>query len=374
MPSVSIIGTRGYPSYYGGFETAVRSIAPYLAERGWEVSVYGRRESPTPSRLSDNRSVRSVFTPGIESKSLSTLSYGLTSSLHAALDKPDVALVMNVANGYWLPLLRARGIPTVVNVDGLEWTREKWGRLARSVFYGGAKMTARFGDSLVFDANAIGEYWRTEFHRDGAWIPYGGSESPGRPFDEDFPAGEYVLAVARFVPENTVAEFLDAAERIAKRTHIVLVGSSGYGGELDERARDLDKRHDNFHWLGHMRDDERLFSLWANAGVYFHGHSVGGTNPALVQAMMLGAPILARDTVFNREVLDNSAHYTEPEPVAIATKLIELLEDASARKRLKELTQARARRFYTWDIVNSAYEEALNRALSSAKTPGGELE
>ena len=134
MPSVAIIGTRGYPSYYGGFETAVRNLAPYLADRGWAVTVYGR---PGATKLDDSTRdgrVRVIETWGIETKSLSTLTFGMTAALHAAREKPDVALVMNCANGYWLPLLRRAGIPTVMNVDGIEWDRAKWGRLAKWMF------------------------------------------------------------------------------------------------------------------------------------------------------------------------------------------------------------------------------------------------
>ncbi len=117
--SVAIIGTRGYPSYYGGFETAVRRLAPFLADEGWDVNVYCRPGATRDDNDRDAR-VKTTTTLGLEKKSLSTLSYGLTAALHACWQKPDVALVMNVANGFWLPLLRLRGIPTVVNVDGID--------------------------------------------------------------------------------------------------------------------------------------------------------------------------------------------------------------------------------------------------------------
>ena len=117
--SVVIIGTRGYPSYYGGFETAVRKLAPFLVDQGWDVTVYGRLGSTKDTDPEFDRRVKTITTWGVETKSVSTLSYGLTASLDASRKRPDVALVMNVANGYFLPLLRARGIPTLVNVDGI---------------------------------------------------------------------------------------------------------------------------------------------------------------------------------------------------------------------------------------------------------------
>ena len=132
-PRVAVIGTRGYPSYYGGFETAVRRLVPSLADAGWDVTVYGRNGAQNDDPTRDPR-VTVRQTRGIESKALSTLTYGFTSSVDAIVRGTDVALVMNVANGFWLPLLRLRGVRTVVNVDGIEWERAKWGKLARVVF------------------------------------------------------------------------------------------------------------------------------------------------------------------------------------------------------------------------------------------------
>lgn len=305
--------------------------------------------------------MESIVTPGVESKSLSTLSYGLTASMHSAIRaRPSVALVMNVANGYYLPLFKARGIPTAVNVDGVEWDRQKWGRAAKAAFRTGARLTARFGTELIFDAVAIGDRWRSEFHRDGTFIPYGGT--PAGPFSPvlGLTPGAYALLVARFVPENTVPEFLKAAKSIAEHHPVVLVGSSGYGGEIDEAARLLDEAVPNIHWLGHISDDDMLFSLFQNAGVYFHGHSVGGTNPALVQAMACGAPVIARDTVYNREVLGTEGTFVPADPESIAANVKAMLRDPTLRDRARANALRRSSEHYTWEIVCSRYEQLLS--------------
>ncbi|WP_230671375.1 MULTISPECIES: glycosyltransferase [unclassified Rathayibacter] len=357
--SVAIIGTRGYPSYYGGFETAVRRLAPYLAERGWDVTVYGRDGSTKDDDPGRDPRVSTRVTRGIESKSLSTLTYGLTACLDAVRRKPDVALVMNVANGFWLPLLRGRGIPTAVNVDGIEWDRAKWGRLAKGVFRSGAKATAMFGDELIYDAVEISRRWKKDFKRDGTFIPYGGDDPGPLPEVEGFPHRGYVLIVARFVPENTVPEFLEAAATIGKTWPVVIVGSSGYGGELDEMAENLAASEEKVTWLGHVSDDRKLFALWQHAGVYFHGHSVGGTNPALVQAMSCGAPTVARDTVYNREVLADTAEFAEPTPTSIVSAISSLMRDQSRQERLSSESYARGRSVYSWEAVCAGYESAL---------------
>ncbi len=361
--SVAIIGTRGYPSYYGGFETAVRFLAPYLADRGWDVTVFCRPGAAGNIDEADPR-IRRVFTKGIETRSLSSLTYSFSSVFHTARTKPDVALVMNVANGFALPLLRRKKIPTLLNVDGIEWERDKWNGLAKKVFLAGAKMSAKCADQLVFDAHAIGEYWKREFGREGVFIPYGGTRSfVKKPLPLGLEERRYALFVARFVPENSIHEFFSAAMRISQHYPVVIVGSSGYGGELDTAASALAK-NTNIHWLGHLRDDDLLHSLWSSAGAYFHGHSVGGTNPALVQAMTLGAPIVARDTVYNREVLGDSGILVNPNPDDISSNIQTVLGDSVLQEKLSAASAQRAAEIYTWEKVCAKYETELEKLVT----------
>jgi len=366
-PRVAVIGTRGYPSYYGGFETAVRRLVPSLADAGWDVTVYGRNGAQNDDPTRDPR-VTVRQTRGIESKALSTLTYGFTSSVDAIVRGTDVALVMNVANGFWLPLLRLRGVRTVVNVDGIEWERAKWGKLARAVFRAGAWLTAKFADTIVVDAEAIGEYWRKNFGRESLFIPYGGDRDASAEVPLDLRHRGYVLVVARFVPENTIAEFLGAAKILAREHDIVIVGSSGYGGELEQLASQLADGNEKVRWLGHLSDDHLLHALWEHAGVYFHGHSVGGTNPALVQAMALGAPTVALDTVYNREVLgpDHTA-FVAAEPSGIASAISTVLHDPEEQERMSALATERARARYSWRSVSAGYEAALRQLLVKEK-------
>ncbi|MHC6591784.1 glycosyltransferase [Arthrobacter sp. C152] len=364
--SVVVIGTRGYPSYYGGFETAVRRLAPFLADAGWDVNVYCRPGQTKDEDTARDPRVRTTTTVGLESKSLSTLSFGLTSVLHAAWKKPQVALVMNVANGFFLPLLKLRGIPTVVNVDGIEWERAKWSRFAKFVFRQGARMTARYGTILISDSREIQRRWKRDFGRDSVFIPYGANLAIPQEVVPGLEPDSYVLMVARFVPENTVSEFFQAAEVLAKQHPVVIVGSSGYGGVLDEAAQRLGE-HENVTWLGHVSDDRKLLSLWHHAGVYFHGHSVGGTNPALVQAMACGAPVVARHTPYNAEVLTAEEHLVSPEPADIEQALRRMLNDKDLRSRAREANRKRAVVHYNWEDVCTNYEVTLQEAILAGK-------
>jgi glycosyltransferase involved in cell wall biosynthesis len=363
--SVAILGTRGYPSYYGGFETAVRHLAPYLADAGWDVTVYGRPGSTREDDPSTDSRVTRRTSPGLDTKSISTLSFGLTSTLDVVWRKPDVALVMNVANGYWLPLLRARGIPSLVNVDGIEWDRAKWGRIAKAVFHTGAVATSKHATGLVYDSHEIARRWGAEFHTEGTFIPYGGVQ-PGAnlPLEEGLEHRGYVLVVARFVPENTIPEFIEAARALSAEYEIVIVGSTGYGGPLDEAVASLTASSTRVHWLGHINDDARLYSLWQHAGAYFHGHSVGGTNPALVQAMACGAPVIARDTPYNREVLGGAGHFTAPDAAAIERAVREVMQTSELQEVLAANSVKRSLGEYSWESVCSKYELEL-RSLAT---------
>jgi glycosyltransferase involved in cell wall biosynthesis len=363
-----VIGTRGYPSYYGGFETFVRKLAPYLAEKGWDVTVYGRHGA---TRLDDPETDSRVITRvtrGLETQSLSTLSYGWTSSLDAAGRRPDVALVCNVANGYFLPFLKARGIPTLVNVDGIEWARPKWNPLAKRVFRTGAACTARWANGLVFDARAIETYWQKTFGvDDGVFIPYGSEVPPPLPVPDGLTHRGYVLSVCRLVPDNSIPEFFEAVPEIAAKYPVVIVGSSGYANEWDDAARRLAASHPSVQSLGHVSDDSLLLALWQHAGVYFHGHTVGGTNPTLVQAMATGAPTVARDTVYNREVLGPAGRFVGPDPREIAHTILEMMGEQQGLEEACLANVQRATEHYSWEQVCADYESALRELAEGGR-------
>jgi glycosyltransferase involved in cell wall biosynthesis len=273
---------------------------------------------------------------------------------------------MNVANGYWLPLLRLRGIPTVVNVDGIEWEREKWGPGARILFRGGAWFTARFASELIFDAREIGRIWTERFGRDGHFIPYGADSAPELPLEEGLTHRGYILMVARLVPENTVPAFLEAAAKLATSYDVVIVGSTGFGGDLDRRVSKLAEANNRVRWFGQISDDARLCSLWQHCGVYFHGHSVGGTNPSLVQAMACGAPIVARDTPYNREVLGSGGRYCQPNPRSISDAISQVMD--ARNEGITKLLKARAREQYDWASVCASYERILSQHADGDRT------
>jgi glycosyltransferase involved in cell wall biosynthesis len=284
--------------------------------------------------------------------------------LVTATEKPDVALIMNVANGFYLPALRVRKVPVVLNVDGIEWERAKWSKTGRRVFRLGAVSAARWADHLIADSVAIADYWRKAFGRESVFIPYGGDSKDAAPeirrvTELGLDPGRYALIVARLVPENNVEQMLAGAR--AANVATVVVGSGG--PELESRIR-AQHNPPNVHILGHVADQDLLASLWAYSGVYLHGHSVGGTNPALVQAMGYGAPVLAFDSLYNREVLVKDEMLLPLDTEKIGNAARELLASPERRSASSDWGRRRVAEVYNWEAVCGAYESTLLRAVA----------
>jgi glycosyltransferase involved in cell wall biosynthesis len=361
---VAILGSRGFPSTYGGYETLVRYLARAWVRQGIDVTVYCRDKKDGKSKWVDE-GVTCRWTPGWDTQSFSTLSYGLTSHLDAGFRRFDAALILNVANGFFLPAFRAAGVPTAVNTDGIEWERGKWGTTARKVFLAGARATARFADVLIADSEEIATIWQETFGVSSTFVPYGAPVL--RDVGDDrvralglLPA-TYALVVARLIPENNVELILDALERMSLRVPAVVVGSANYGAPIEQRLRELDHAG-NLRWLGHVSDQELLMQLWANSGVYLHGHSVGGTNPALLQALGAGAPTLALATGFNREVVRREEQLFPAEPERLAELIGTVLGSEDHRLEMAEAGRKTVAERYDWSDVTDRYLAALTMA------------
>lgn len=364
----AIVGSRGYPSYYGGFETLVRRLAPFLVRAGHSVVVYKHGSFSAPScRLVDGVEVWSL--PGVGTKRLATLSHGLSAVLHARSESLDGILVLNVAHGFFLKSLARRGTPTVVNVDGLEWERAKWGPLGKAVFRRGAVLCAANAGSLVADSRAVAEVWRAKFGVRCAFIPYGA--------DVVYPGADklgtlgvspnaYHLYVARLVPENSIELYLEAVSRVNDGRKVVIVGGVAGWKKMLRVLSELG-RDPRYVLLGHLSDDVLLYQLWANSATYFHGHTVGGTNPSLVQAMACGAPIVAINTPFNREVLGCDDFLVEANAPAIADALVATSSAPMLANQKIIHARQRVQGEYTWDSVCSSYETLLSNPCAARR-------
>ncbi|WP_348788991.1 DUF1972 domain-containing protein [Leifsonia sp. NPDC080035] len=365
---IAMIGTRGVPASYGGFETAVDEIGRRLAARGHEITVYCRNQ--TGEKRDEYLGMRLVYRPALRRKSLETLSHTALSVTHALGNRPDAAFVFNAANAPFVPLLHTRRIPTAVHVDGLEWMRGKWGRVGRQYYRAAESIAVRSADALIADAQGIADYYSDEFGVPTELLTYGApiQRTPGRDRLAELglePRG-YHLVVARFEPENHVDMIVEGYSMSDARLPLVVVGTAPYSAEYTNAIERMASVDDRVRLLGGVWDQELLDQLYANALSYLHGHSVGGTNPSLLRAMGAGTSVTAFDVVFNREVLGDDGRYFRDEDEAGRAILA---SEASAEQAVAagERLRDRAEERYNWDAVASGYE-ALARRLAARST------
>jgi glycosyltransferase involved in cell wall biosynthesis len=313
--------------------------------------------------------VRCIATPGYDSKSLSTLTFGMTATLDASFRRFDSILVLNIANGFWFPALRAARTPFAVNTDGIEWERGKWSRAGRAMFRAGAWMTARNAGALICDSQAIGAIWKDLIGRDSNFIPYGAPVlgDVGRDRVEGAGVGSepYLLAVARLAPENNVELTLDALDMLGDQApQAVIVGSANFDSPIETRLKAMEAAG-RLMWLGHVDDQHLLTQLWANSAVYVHGHSVGGTNPALLQALGAGAPTLALETPFNAEVLPFPEQLFPNDASALAERIDSVIGSTERQQSMRLTGQQVIRERYSWDDVCRRYMNLLVNIASN---------
>jgi glycosyltransferase involved in cell wall biosynthesis len=357
---VAILGTRGVPANYGGFETLAEELGRRLADRGHDVTVYGRRSFVDP-KLKSWRGMKLAVLPSVRTKHLETVSNTCLAALHAAASGFDAVLLCNAANAPFIPILRWTGTPVAINVDGLERKRRKWGAAGRAWYRLGELLSARLPNALITDARVIERYYRRYHSRLSVMIPYGGDlEPPAATTTLDqlgLETGQYLLYVSRFEPENNPDRVLEAWSRVPGDRRLVMVGGAPYAPELARRLRDL---ADNRVLLPGPIYGSGYRELLFNCRLYIHATEVGGTHPALVEAMGAGRPVLYYDTPENREVAAGAGvGFRFSGPAALETRLRALLDDGSRLAELGERSRARVAERYRWSAVADDYEKVL---------------
>lgn len=360
--SIAMVGTRGVPASYGGFETAVEEVGKRLVGRGHEVTVYSRgQKHPEPEYLG----MRLVHLPAVAQKQLDTPSHTALSALHLITRRtPDVAFVFNAANSPFLPAFRLRGVPVALHMDGLEWRRAKWGGMGKAYYRRAEEFGVRTGDALIADAPGIADYYRDQFSVDTELIRYGAPLLEGTPStrlgEVGVAKGQYHLVVARFEPENHVLEIVEGYRRSEAKVPLLLVGSAPYGAAYLEAIRSAAGGDPRIRLVGGIYDQELLDALYANAYTYIHGHSVGGTNPSLLRAIGAATPVVAFDVGFNREVIeDDGWFFRTPEELAAQLPGIEADPHSAAQRGARNRERAEYR--FNWEDVASDYEDLARR-------------
>ena len=361
---LAILGTRGVPAAYGGFETLAEELSARLVERGHEVTVYARPHGVTRV-VAEHRGARVVHVPTLRSKYLDTVVHGVLSGLHAASEGYDAVLVCNAINALSCRLPRLLGASTrvVLNVDGLERRRRKWNALGRLAYALSERLSCVMPDAVVTDAREIERYYRETHGRASAFVPYG-SDLPvpaGREALDrlGLHEGRYVLYVSRFEPENNPDAVVSGYRACPGDWPLVLVGSAPYSDRLIAEVRAEAATDPRVRLPGALYG-EAYRELLSRAGVYVHATEVGGTHPALVEAMGFGRPVVCHDTPENREVAGEAAAWWDAhEPAALARALAPLLGDPGRRAALGLSARRRAEAAYLWADVADAYERIL---------------
>ncbi len=357
---IAILGTRGVPARYGGFETFAAELSTRLVSRGHDLSVYCRPSSDDPGALWNG--VRRIVLPAVRHKYWETVSHTMLSALDALRRSFDVVLVCNAANAFVLPLLRAARLPVAINVDGIERNRRKWNVAGKAVYSVGESFSALFASRVVADADVIAAYYRDRYAVEPRTIAYG-AEFPTESDSEvlqslGLRSRGYLLYVSRFEPENNPLEVVLAYESLCRRQPkappLVMVGEGLYAPALvEELAR---HRSDRILFPGAVYGRDYR-TLQRNAFLYIQATEVGGTHPALIEAMGSGGCVLCHDTPENREVGGGTVGYFSLRPQeSLSGTLSEWLQSSDRCEMMRASARARVADRYSWDAVTDEYE------------------
>jgi len=363
---IALFGARGIPHTYSGTETFFGELAPRLAERGHQVIVYCRR-SLFRERPSTYRGVRLIYLPSIETKTLSTPTHTLACMFDVLFRKVDVMLVTNVANTMHCLVPRLFGKKVALNVDGVEWKRSKWSALGRSYFYWNARLAGRIcPDGIITDAVAMQRVYLEEFGTRSVCMAYGAnierSANPDAVRRYNLEPFQFYLVASRLVPENSADLIIKGFERLGGNKILAIAGDANYRSSfVDSLKKTRDSR---VRFLGHVADSDDVKELHCNCYAYIHGHSVGGTNPALLKALGYGNCVLALNTPFNREVVAEHGILFENDPADLAAKLRYLEEHPEEVARYRERAPQRIIEEYSWDHVTDQYEDFFARLVA----------
>jgi len=361
---MGIVGSRGLPPRYGGYETFTSRLVPFLTKEGFEVIVYTL--STLKKEPYNFPGVHRVFITVPPVKALEKLCLSVFSTFRAAfVEKVDVILYLGVSGGIvmWIPKLL--GIPTAVNTDGLEWKRSRWPIWGRWFLKLLERLSVKFADKVIADSMAIGDYLKKEYGVESTFIAYGCSEcvEDDKSWEElkrtyNIESGGYYLVVGRAVPENNYSVICEGFLKSNSRKKLIFV--------TNEVPDWLKVASDKVIYAGPIYDSLKLNTLRKNAFAYIHGHSVGGTNPSLLEAISCENLVIAYDVPFNREVLGDFALYFKDS--ASLSQIINSLENGNVpyMEEIRAYYKSIRAERYNWEKVGEAYVRLIREIAQYA--------
>jgi glycosyltransferase involved in cell wall biosynthesis len=363
--TVRILGTHGVPANYGGFETAAENIALFLASRGWRVVVYCQTEGPGTIVEDEWQGIERVIISVDEPGWRGTSKFDYLSIAHACQFR-DVCLTFGYNTGIYNLRQWLLGIPNIINMDGIEWSRKRWGRLKQAILYVNERFAALYGTVLIADHPEIEKYlWTRAPRRKVAMIAYGADpveNAPTQPvIDRGLVPRRYFTLIARSIPENSILELIQGFS--ARHRHFKLVVLGKYDPKRDPYHKAvMEAASEEVVFVGPIYDRIDVQSLRFHSVGYLHGHTVGGTNPSLVEAMAAKNPVIAHDNAYNRWVVGDGGLYFQ-DVNSIDEHVNSLIWDADLRMRLTHASFDRFQKCFTWKKVAMEYEDVLLRFI-----------
>ena len=360
--SLAILGTRGIPAKHGGFETFAEKLSYYLTDRGWEVTVYCQCHGKHDLHQENWQGVNLVKITLPWNGAKGSILFDLISACHAA-KRTGLLLTLGYNTAIFSLLHRFRRKQHIMNMDGLEWQRDKWSWPAKAWLYLNERAGCQLADHLIADHPIIEEHLCSRVRAEKiTMIPYGADE----PLDVDLTIfadlgiepHKYVLIVARPEPENSILEMVQAFS--VKKRHLKLVVLGSFDATFRYHRAVFSAASDEVLFPGAIYEKRKLAALRRYNLVYMHGHRVGGTNPSLVEAMAAGSPVLAHDNPFNLWVAGpEAAFFADTDDCS--RQLDALISDGEHLKRMSEASLSRHAKMFTWPIVLARYEDVLLR-------------
>jgi glycosyltransferase involved in cell wall biosynthesis len=359
-----ILGTRGVPAAHGGFETFAEQLALYLVSKGWRVVVYCQDDGTGPVVEDQWQGVERVRFPVAATGPKGTIVFDWLSTVHAARHS-DLCLTLGYNTAIFCALLRLKGVPNVINMDGIEWSRAKWGPVAKTWFWLNERAGCWLGNHLVADHPQIKAHLETRVAASKiTTIAYGGEAVSGAPLEPlqalALQPGGYLTLIARAEPENSILEIVQGFSTRPRGLKLVVLGQYDPANRYHQAVQRAASAEVQF--VGAIYDKAVVRALRFHCAAYVHGHQVGGTNPSLVEALAAGNAVIAHDNRFNRWVAGPGACYFSG-AASLSARLDELLTKHSelAGLRAHSLRQFEAR--FTWPHILGQYEALLERYL-----------
>lgn len=365
LPVIAILGTRGLPARYGGFETFAEELSSNLVAKGYKVIVFGRKKFTEQEKVEEYNGVQLRQSSTIYHKYLETPIAALTSICAVNRRICDCVILCNAANSPFAWILRLKGLSVFINVDGIERRRSKWNLLGRWWYRLGEFTSVLFATKVIADAETIGEYYQETYNVFPVIISYGARQRVGDSSDVlqkfGLQPGKFILYVSRLEPENNALGVIEAFRGIDTSVPLAIVGDAPYSDKYKRALRSI--ANENVKFLGYQFGAD-YHTLRSNCMMYIQATEVGGTHPALIEAMAYGNPVIANGTPENLEVLGGAGiYYRRNDFRDLREQIRSLLNSKEDRENYGKLARDRARTLYSWDLITEKYENLWRRRL-----------